>query len=769
MARTNYEKVDQTHADEAVDDSDYEAASDNETLPRTSVDVRRRDHETLTAEEEAERLLSGPASGADRRLQRREDRRHARDDRRRERKSNKRRKGEKRELMYEMEEGGPRSSSAESSRDSSEVDLAKLGETHARRKVSWMGNVWEGWAMLTLWQSKRCRCCGFAAVYLVIIFAFLGLLYGAYRASHGKRSAEAELDNPTEDDKPEQDKEGSETSYKAQRLSNGTHTFAPTTILISLDGFRADFVYRNLTPTLHDFVRSGVSPKYMNPSFPSLTFPNHFTLVTGLHPESHGIVGNTFWDPDMQKEFYYTDASRSMQPEWWNAEPVWETAELQGVRSAIHMWPGSEAHIGDLEPAYVDNFNADEALDNKVSRILGWLDLPGPDDEGATLETPRPQLIAAYVPDVDADGHLYGPNSTYIRSTIAEVDGMLGALFQGMEERNLTEVVNVVIVSDHGMATTSVNRLIQLEDIVDTSLIEHTDGWPLYGLRPYDHSEAHLREIYDHLVNESNMSKYKGTFDVYLRDESMPEHYHFSDNARIAPLWLVPKTGWAIVVRDEFDVATGIEQGEVYHPRGLHGYDNQHPLMRATFIARGPAFPHAPGSQLEPFQNTEVYNIVCDSLGITPVANNGTLRLPLKAIGLHDFDQPVEVPEDLQDDESLALPPEVPNLNYPQGVATELPPEVSNLANRPDFMVPTEGVPPVWPTSQPTPTEELDGEQTTATRPIVHDGITDDEKDGDINRWWEWVTGKLEAIKGWAGDRFGSKNGTPEATTEDDA
>lgn len=515
----------------------------------------------------------------------------------------------------------------------------------------------------------------------------------------------------------------------------------------------------------------------MNPSFPSLTFPNHFTLVTGLHPESHGVVGNTFWDPVSQKEFNYGDSSKSMQPEWWNAEPLWETAELQGVRTAIHMWPGSEAHIGSLEPAHVDEFNADEKLDNKVNRVLGWLDLPGPEDANARADDPRPRFIAAYVPNVDSDGHLYGPNSTYIRSTIAEVDGMIDQLLRGIDDRNLTDIVNIVIVSDHGMATTSFNRLIQLEDILDTTLIEHTDGWPLYGLRPYDRSDSHLRDLYNGLIEESQMSKYKGSFDVYVRDEDMPARYHFARNARIAPLWIVPQPGWAIVTRDEFNVAEGVAQGLSYSPRGLHGYDNQHPLMRAIFLARGPAFPHTPGSELEPFQNTEVYNIVCDSLGIAPVRNNGTLRLPLKPSGVHDFDESAEVPEDLQDDESLALPPEVPNLAYPHGADTELPAEVPNLANRPDFMVPTGGVPPVSPaqTSRPTPVtppEHLSSlalaeAEARPTRPVVQDEATeseDDQPEGG-SRWWSWVTGKLEEIKGWAGTLFApsENNGTAKA------
>ena len=380
-------------------------------------------------------------------------------------------------------------------------------------------------------------------------------------------------------------------------LSNGTSTFAPTTILISLDGFRADFLNRGLTPTLNSFIAEGVSPKYMLPSFPSVTFPNHYTLVTGLYPESHGVVGNTFWDPELQEEFFYTDP-RSMQPKWWaGAEPLWVTAEKQNVRSAIHMWPGSEAHM-EIEPTFVDKYNGSEGLSRKVQRIFDFLDFPSAQDSGNDSPTAqRPQFIAAYVPVVDSDGHLYGPNSTEIRKTIQDVDTMLHDIFVGLERRNLTKVVNIVVVSDHGMATTSTDRLIQMDDLIDLDLVEHIDGWPLYGLRPKDSID--LRGLYDRLSVESAQNP---GFEVYLRDENMPERYHFKNNDRIAPLWIIPTTGWAIVSRQEMDVKEAKESGEIYHPRGLHGYDHEHPLMRAIFVARGPAFPHAPNSRLEVFR-----------------------------------------------------------------------------------------------------------------------------------------------------------------------
>ena len=380
-------------------------------------------------------------------------------------------------------------------------------------------------------------------------------------------------------------------------LSNGTSFFAPTTILISLDGFRADFLSRGLSPTLHSFVKDGISPPWMLPSFPSVTFSNHYTLVTGLYPESHGIVGNTFWDPRLEEEFTYANDSISMVPKWWDGEPLWVTAEKQGLRSAVHMWPGSEAGIAGIEPTFLDKFNSQEPLDRKVKRLLGLLDLPSDHDRSKSEGNRRPQFIAAYVPNVDIKGHKYGPNSTEVNSTVREVDGMFQSILQGLTDRNLTDIVNIVVVSDHGMATTAAERLVQLEDLVDTSLIEHIDGWPLYGLRPK--SPEDLGTIHDQLKSSLGGNP---NFEFYLRDMDMPKRYHFSRNDRIAPLWIVPKAGWAIVQMKDFDVNEAKKSGKIYHPRGLHGYDHEHPLMRSIFIARGPAFPHKRNSRMSVFR-----------------------------------------------------------------------------------------------------------------------------------------------------------------------
>ena len=470
------------------------------------------------------------------------------------------------ELMYELEDGGlnsSRSSLSEAGSDSAEE--WKLQSVLS--KTTRTPRNWKRWTLI----SSAIAC-------IVAIIALLALKKSMTIKKH---------------------KHGIATP-----LSNGTSIFKPTTILISLDGFRADFLQRGITPTLNGFIANGVSPKWMLPSFPSVTFPNHFTLVTGLYPESHGIVGNTFWDPVLEEQFFYTHVETSMTPRWWNGEPLWVTAENQGVRSAIHMWPGSEAHIMNVEPAFLDKFNRSESLSKKSDRIMEWLDMPGEQEIKAGATGPeRPQVIFSYVPIVDVMGHKFGPNSTEVWDTIREVDVFLGQLFNGLEERNLNDLVNIVIVSDHGMATTDTSRMVQLDDIIDVDLVEHMDGWPLYGLRPKD--MANLRELYNTLAAEA---KTHPGFEVYLRDENMPERYHFKDNPRIAPLWIVPTTGWAIVTKKDFDVEKAKAEGTIYQPRGIHGYDHEHPLMRAIFVAKGPAFPHTPNSQVEVFRKLRLAN-----------------------------------------------------------------------------------------------------------------------------------------------------------------
>ncbi|KAF9886556.1 hypothetical protein FE257_011328 [Aspergillus nanangensis] len=666
----NYDDDAESLRSPSEQDSDSE---DDEFLrnSRTTLELAEHDRSVLEQEDEMEKLLTrrGPTHDIRRlfspnrsavKIGKRERRR-----RRQKEKDARRGRREKRyqDGVFEMEEGHRDDESSLLSSSSSDLDQIVPEESNNVPRVS---------------RLKL------ALIFVSIFVLFLICLLGAYKASSHYRASHTTV----------------------HPLSNGTALFAPTTILISLDGFRADFLDRGLTPTLNKFIASGISPQYMLPSFPSVTFPNHFTLVTGLYPESHGVVGNTFWDPGLGEEFFYTHPTVSMQPKWWNAEPLWMTAENQGMVTAIHMWPGSEAHIGDMDPTHLDKYNGSEALPRKVTRILEFLDMGGLEDESLVVPD-RPQFIAAYVPNVDADGHKYGPNSTEIRSTISDVDTMLGDLFAGLEERNLTDIVNIVVVSDHGMATTSTDRLIQLDDTVDLNLVDRIDGWPLRGLRPKRPEDLEVLKSQVEVLGE----KFSHAVEVYTR-ETMPERYHFSKNDRIAPLWVIPKTGWAIVERPEFDAQAALQGGETYHPRGVHGYDHEHPLMRAVFVARGPAFPHKPNSRVEAFQNINVYNIVCDSLGIAPLPNNGTLRLPLTPVGLHSDE-------------------DAPHLDPPSD------PPVSSVS--------TSLASAQTPTAAPShPTSPAGG---STTQP--QDKPNSEDEQGPT--WWGTLWGKVEGLKDWAG------------------
>jgi hypothetical protein len=302
----------------------------------------------------------------------------------------------------------------------------------------------------------------------------------------------------------------------------------------------------------------------------------------------------------------------------------------------------------------------------------------------------------------------------------------------------LTEIVNLVIVSDHGMATTSTSRMLQLDDLIDMSLVDHVDGWPLSGLR-LKNAERDVPILYEQLLKQAQNSD---GFDVYTL-ETMPERYHFTKNDRIAPLWIVPKTGWAVVQRSDFDLTAALATGIEYAPKGLHGYDHEHPLMRAIFIARGPAFPHAPNSRLPEFQNIEVYNIVCDSLGVVPHPNNGTLRLPLKPQGLHSDTQEPDaeivtdpVDEHSSEDEKVDQPSQ-PN-------SSEVPRPSEEVSNDTASPAPAESLSPS--SDNGSATDDIPEESPEAP----DDNANDDDENRTNSHWWDFLHEQIEKAKEWA-------------------
>ncbi|KAJ3065621.1 hypothetical protein HK102_007851 [Quaeritorhiza haematococci] len=385
--------------------------------------------------------------------------------------------------------------------------------------------------------------------------------------------------------------------------------FEPTLVLISLDGFRADYFDRGFTPTLKQFALDGVRAEYMQPVFPvstmllshvlkiltcdintnhrakmkSITFPNHYTIVTGLYPESHGIVGNKFIDPVDNSTFVYTDPDISKLSKWWLGEPIWVTAIKQNKTANTCMWPGSTATIEGIKPNISVPYDPNISLEDRVDHILSWLDLPA---------STRPHFMTLYIPDVDSAGHAAGPDSGTVNTALTKVDKALKRFLDGLEARNLSHVVNVIILSDHGMAAVSEERMIYVDDFVDMESVEIVDNTPVVGLHPKD--PAQTKPIYEALRNASESV---GHFRVYMRDESVPPAYHFSNSSRISPIIAVTDVGWIFDVRNHKDVGHLGFGG--WRPAGVHGYNNSVEEMRALFAARGPAFRSAKAMMLE--------------------------------------------------------------------------------------------------------------------------------------------------------------------------
>ncbi|KAG7088112.1 hypothetical protein E1B28_012137 [Marasmius oreades] len=433
-------------------------------------------------------------------------------------------------------------------------------------------------------------------------------------------------------------------AFHGQTLrSNGTHDFKRTVLVVSIDGLRADYLDRGLTPHLLDIAKKGLRAKSMIPVFPTLTFPNHWALMTGLHAETHGIIANNFWDPASKTEFHYNDISSAWVSEFWLGEPMWETAGKAGVITANLMWPGPPKTTSGASPTYFVPWKDKVSLRTKLNQILAWIDLP--------LEE-RPQLIMAYEPSLDQAGHLTGPMSELVNRTLETVDTFARHLHDSLAQRNLSEIVDVVFVSDHGMADTSHPTHIYVDDddvlgLDGLAAVEHEDGWPAMGLRfntPANES-YYLDKLLKAEKNRKEADKTKG-FHVYTR-ETMPERWHFAKHERIAPVWIVPKLGYVLTTR---------EQGNVGMSKGNHGYDNHEKSMHAMFVAHGPfsavvkslhqswsmsaRFPrsllpwknkgwHSTSDDtyvMDRFRNVEIYGLVMKLLGIEELAakTNGT-------------------------------------------------------------------------------------------------------------------------------------------------
>lgn len=375
----------------------------------------------------------------------------------------------------------------------------------------------------------------------------------------------------------------------------------PILVLVSFDGWRTDYTDRMDAPNLRALAARGVRSRALIPSFPTKTFPNHYTIVTGLYPEHHGIVGNNIADPEYPARFTQT-SDTAKEGRWWGGEPLWVTAIRQGLRASSMFWPGSEAPIQGVRPTAWRPFDDKVPNADRVSQVLEWLALPR--DE-------QPSFVTLYFSDVDHAGHDFGPDSPELREAAHRLDEALGQLVAGIQRLGLIDRVTLVVISDHGMSPTSDARTIFLDDYLNLDTVDVVDWTPVAALVPRGRS---VDETYRALRGRH------ASMAVYRR-EQIPGRLHYSHNPRIAPVIGIARDGWTITshARRADDLAKGRKHA------GDHGYDPEAKSMRALFVAAGP---HIRKNTIVPeIENIHVYDFLCRVLGLTAAKNDGDAKV----------------------------------------------------------------------------------------------------------------------------------------------
>lgn len=374
---------------------------------------------------------------------------------------------------------------------------------------------------------------------------------------------------------------------------------APTVLLIALDGFRHDYIDKAPAPTLRQLASEGVRAEGLVPVFPTKTFPNHYSIVTGLYPENHGVVGNNMWDDEFQASFSLSNRKEVQSGRWWGGEPIWVTAIRQGQKAATLFWPGSEAEISGHRPTFWKAYTGEMTHEQRVAQVLAWLDLP---------RDQRPTFLCMYFSDTDDTGHNFGPESPENMRSVARLDYAISLLMDGLKERGIADKVNLLVVADHGMSETSPERMIVLDDFVDVSDLVLAEVNPVLMAKS---KSGRDEQVYRALANSGQPLR------VFRREE-LPERWHLRRNRRVPPVVAVAEDGWTITTRDWLSKHPQPDHG------GNHGYDQALPSMWGVLIAHGPAF--AQKRKVGAVQNIDLYPLMTHILGLKPAKNDGSLE-----------------------------------------------------------------------------------------------------------------------------------------------
>lgn len=363
--------------------------------------------------------------------------------------------------------------------------------------------------------------------------------------------------------------------------------------MLSLDGFRWDYPDKVPTPNLDYIAKKGVKAKSLKPAFPTKTFPNHYTMATGLYPDHHGIVLNSFYDEEMDKYYEIPDRKAVNNPDFYNGEPIWVTAENQDVISASYFWVGSEAPVKGVSPTYCKEYDHYFPFEQRIDSVIAWLQLP---------EEERPHLILWYIHEPDSKSHRFGPDSREIEDCVVYLDSLIGVFITKIEKLPNNENINIIVTSDHGMCPISKERTVFLNDYVNEEWIDIIQGYnPNFNIKAN-------REFYDTLYAVLRSIPHIKTW----KNNEVPERLNYGTNPRVMDFVVLADSSWSIRL-----------EGQKAKDGGAHGYDNDNTDMHAIFYAYGPDFKK--GYIQNTFNNVDLYPLIANILNIEPAKTDGDI------------------------------------------------------------------------------------------------------------------------------------------------
>jgi alkaline phosphatase D len=368
----------------------------------------------------------------------------------------------------------------------------------------------------------------------------------------------------------------------------------PYVIVLSMDGFRWDYPQKAPTPNLDLIAKKGVKAQRLIPRFPTKTFPNHYSIATGLYVDNHGIVLNNFHATDLGQDYNKGDRSTVEDGRFYGGEPIWVTAEKQGLKSATFFWVGSEAEVDDVAPSFQKKYDHKFPFSQRIDSVVHWISLP---------EAQRPQLIMWYMDEPDGSGHRFGPEGEDLKEVITRMDSLVGVFVRAIESLPHADEINIIVLSDHGMAQLSPEKRVFLDHFVDTAMLEVIDGWnPNFNLKV---KEGFQDTVFDQLRKANNIKAWKSG--------TLPERFVYGNHIRCHDIVIVADSGWSVY----WSWAIGSESG-------AHGFDNENTDMHAIFYAKGPNFKK--GYVSEPLHNIDIYPLIANILNIQPAQVDGKLE-----------------------------------------------------------------------------------------------------------------------------------------------